>query len=107
VVAPDLPGSGESDPAGRDFVDAGTDAIMDFLDSMRIRSVDLVARAAGCDVALRLAQAPDSRVRRLVLLTDAPPVQMPRAAAQPATVLPLTGLQFPALGTRLVEALSG
>jgi pimeloyl-ACP methyl ester carboxylesterase len=107
VFAPDLPGCGESDPAARDFVEAGADAIADFLDSMRIRSVDLVARAAGCDVALRLAQAPASRVRRLVLLTDGLPGQLPRSVAQSAKILPLSGLQLPTLGSRIAQALSG
>jgi pimeloyl-ACP methyl ester carboxylesterase len=103
VFAPDLPGCGESDPAPGDFMDAGASAVVDFLASMRIRSVDLVARAAGCDIALQLALAPESRVRRLVLITDRPPAQ----AARAATVLPQAGLQMPALGMRLIEALKG
>jgi pimeloyl-ACP methyl ester carboxylesterase len=105
VFAPDLPGCGESDAAPGDG-DAGGNAILDFLTSMRIRSVDLVARGAGCDTALRLAQEPESRVRRLVLLTDQPPAQA-RAAARPTTVVPLAAVQMPALAARLVEALKG
>jgi pimeloyl-ACP methyl ester carboxylesterase len=102
VFAPDLPGCGESDPApGADPVTAGAQAISDFIKSMRIRSFDLVARAAGCEIAQRLAQESQS-VRRLVLVTDRPPAQMARVA-----VLPLAAWQMPALGTRLVEALSG
>jgi pimeloyl-ACP methyl ester carboxylesterase len=105
VFAPDLPGCGESDPApGIDAVAAGAQAITDFITSMRIRSVDLVARAAGCDIGLQLAQAPDSRVRRLVMVTDRPPAKV---AAQVTAMLPLSGSQMPALGTRLVEVLSG
>jgi pimeloyl-ACP methyl ester carboxylesterase len=103
VFAPDLPGCGESDPAPGDCTDAGASAVVDFLASMRIRSVDLVARAAGCDIALQLAQAPQSRVRRLVLITDRPPAQSVGAA----TILPQAGLQMPALGMRLIEALKG
>jgi pimeloyl-ACP methyl ester carboxylesterase len=104
VFAPDLPGCGESDPApGVDFVTAGAQAVADFITSMRIRSVDLVARGAGCDIAQRLAQEADSRVRRLVLITDRPPAQGARVAA----VLPLAGSQLPDLGARLVAALSG
>ncbi len=93
-------------PRPGDAVDAGVNAIVDFLTSMRIRSVDLVARGDGCDIALRLAQEPESRVRRLVLVTDQPPAQA-RAAAKPTTFVPLAAAQMPALGTRLVEALRG
>jgi pimeloyl-ACP methyl ester carboxylesterase len=104
MFAPDLPGSGESDPApGVDVIAAGVQAISDFITSMRIRSVDLVARADGCDVALRLAQTPESRVRRLVLLTDRPPGQADLVAA----ILPLSGADMAAQGARLIEALSG
>jgi pimeloyl-ACP methyl ester carboxylesterase len=99
VFAPDLPGCGESDPAPGAFTDAGAGAVVDFLASMRIRSVDLVARAAGCDIALKLA--PQSQVRRLVLITDRPPAHATRAA----TVLPQSALQMPALGMRLIEVL--
>jgi pimeloyl-ACP methyl ester carboxylesterase len=107
VFAPDLPGCGESDPApGVDPVTAGTQAISDFITSMRIRSFDLVARGTAGDAALRLAQEPESRVRRLVLLTDQPPAQA-RAAAKPTTVVPLAAAQMPALATRLIEALKG
>jgi pimeloyl-ACP methyl ester carboxylesterase len=106
VFAPDLPGCGESDPAPDEFITAGAQAITDFVASMRMRSVDLVARAAGCDIALRLAQGPESRVRRLVLVTDRPPTQMAGVAAKVSAILPLTGLQMPALGIRLGEALS-
>ncbi|MEO8308373.1 MAG: alpha/beta fold hydrolase [Pseudomonadota bacterium] len=108
VFAPDLPGHGESDPAQAvDAATAGALAIMDFISSMRIRSVDLVARGSGCDIAGQLAQAPESRVRRMVLITDTPPGQWARVTAKVTDILPLSASPMPALGSRLVQALSG
>ncbi len=72
VYAPDLPGYGESDPAaGQSSVEAGVNALADFLDSMRIRSVDLVARGDGAEIAQRLAMQRGAGVRRVVVLTAA------------------------------------
>lgn len=72
VYAPDLPGCGESDPAtGQSLPEAGVNALADFLDSMRIRSVDLLARGDGAEVAQRLAKLRGAGVRRVVLLTAA------------------------------------
>jgi pimeloyl-ACP methyl ester carboxylesterase len=76
VYAPDLPGCGESDPpTGQstplDRLEAGVNALTDFLDSMRIRSVDLLARGDGADIAQRLAKLRGAGVRRVVLLTAA------------------------------------
>jgi len=72
VYAPDLPGYGESDPsAGQSLPEAGVNALTDFLDSMRIRSVDLVARGDGAEVAQQLARLRGAGVRRVVLLTAA------------------------------------
>jgi len=80
VYAPDLPGYGESDPpveqtgaTGRstDRVEAGVNALADFLDTMRIRTVDLVARGDGAEIAKRLAALRGAGVRRVVALTAA------------------------------------
>lgn len=72
VYAPDLPGFGESDPAvGQSRVDAGVHALADFLDSMRIRSVDILARGDGAEIAQRLAKQRGAGVRRVVVLTAA------------------------------------
>jgi pimeloyl-ACP methyl ester carboxylesterase len=69
VYAPDLPGRGESDPApGEASVDAGVHALADFLDSMRIRSVDLVSHGDGQEIAQRLARLRGAGVRRVVHL---------------------------------------
>lgn len=72
VYAPDLPGFGESDPAaGQSRLDAGVTALADFLDSMRIRSVDLLARGDGAEIAQRLAGLRGAGVRRVVVVSPA------------------------------------
>ena len=76
IYAPDLPGCGESDGAG---ATAGTGpehnalALIDLLDELRLRSVDVLARAEGAHTALALARLrPAGLVRRMVL-SAAPP----------------------------------
>lgn len=71
VYALDLPGCGESDPApGVDFATAATHAILDFVESMRIRRFDLVASREGAAIARQVAaQRPDA-VRRVATLDD-------------------------------------
>jgi pimeloyl-ACP methyl ester carboxylesterase len=72
VYAPDLPGCGETDPApGEAALDAGVHALEDFLDSMRIRSVDLLTRGDGQEIAQRLAKSRGTGVRRVVHLSAA------------------------------------
>lgn len=72
VYAPDLPGYGESDPApGQTSVEAGVNALADFLDSMRIRCVDLLVRGDGEQIAQRLAKLRGAGVRRVVVITAA------------------------------------
>lgn len=72
VYAPDLPGCGGSDPApGEASVEAGVHALADFLDSMRIRTVDLVTRGDGQEIGQRLARQRGAGVRRVVHLTAA------------------------------------
>jgi pimeloyl-ACP methyl ester carboxylesterase len=69
VYAPDMPGTGESDPApGVSAVDAAVHAVVDFVDAMRIRRFDLVAREAGCDAALKVLAQRAAAVRRVVLV---------------------------------------
>ena len=83
IYALDLPGCGETDPAeGEPWVDAGVNAIGDFLDSMRIRKVDLLALGDGAAIARRLAAARPAQVRKLALLGEAPGTTVP-ALTQP------------------------
>lgn len=70
VYAPDLPGYGESDgPAQGLSVPEYAAAVGDFLDSMRLRQVDLLGHGAGCVLATELALARGAQVRRLVLVS--------------------------------------
>jgi pimeloyl-ACP methyl ester carboxylesterase len=69
VYAPDLPGCGESDaPEGRASAADYAGAIGDFLESMRLRQVDVLGYHAGALVAIDLAIARPQQVRRLVLV---------------------------------------
>lgn len=82
VFAPDLPGFGDSDPpppqAG---VAEHAAAIGDFLDTMRLRQIDLLGHGFGALVAAELAATRPGQVRRLVLV--APPLAMEAAEQQP------------------------
>ncbi len=74
IYAPDLPGCGESDPAG---AEAGAEqfalACVDFLDSMRQREVDVLAYAEGVDTAIAIEKLrPRSLVRRLGCVAASP-----------------------------------
>ncbi|MEY2853827.1 MAG: hypothetical protein RL030_959 [Pseudomonadota bacterium] len=98
VYALDLPGQGGSDPApGEVPVIAATYAVGDFVDSMRIRQYDLLARGEGCAVARQLLAERPQAVRRLVLLGD--------SSAAPTTLsvlsLPAGGEEAPGLVERI------
>jgi pimeloyl-ACP methyl ester carboxylesterase len=68
VYAPDLPGSGESDPAPGTLDSASAAAALgDFLDSMHLRQVDLLAHENGVSIALALALQRPTQVARVVL----------------------------------------
>lgn len=76
VYAPDLPGTGGTDPAtGVPAAEAAVNAVCDFLDDMRLRTVDVVARGSGCTAALRFAERRGHAVRRIVLIDPALPVR--------------------------------
>ena len=87
VFAPDLPGFGDSDPPSPQAgVAEHTAAIGDFLDSMRLRQIDLLGQGLGALVATELAAARPGQVRRLVLVSlppaaDAIETQPPVASA--------------------------
>ena len=68
VYAVDLPGKGESDPVGADIgvADAAA-ALGDLLDTLRLRSADLLAHRQGAAVALALQQQRPAAIRRMVL----------------------------------------
>lgn len=74
IYAPDLPGHGLSDaPAGPIGAEQHALALLDLLDSLRQRRVDVLAHAAGIEVAAALAAArPGALVRRAACSAPAP-----------------------------------
>ena len=78
VYAPDLPGSGESDPAPTmNFTDAAG-AMADLAADLRLRQIVVLGFRFGAGVALEFAAARPELVRRLVLVA-APPIDgLPR-----------------------------
>ncbi len=110
VYALDMPGQGESDPApGEDPDTAAAHAVGDFVDSMRIRQYDLLARGNGCTAARRLAAERPQAVRRLVLIGDPTPQS---ATPQNSTTLPVLSVpagvaDAPGLMERIEAFLAG
>jgi pimeloyl-ACP methyl ester carboxylesterase len=84
IFAPDLPGFGNSDPPppGAGVAEHAV-AIGDFLESLRLRQIDLLGHRFGALVATELAAARPGQVRRLVLVS--PP--MAAAAAEPPPLM--------------------
>ena len=82
VYAPDLPGYGESDgpPHAMSAADY-TAALGEFLDTMRLRHVDLLAHGAGSVLATELALARGAQVRRMVLVSVPLGAMRPQAGA--------------------------
>jgi pimeloyl-ACP methyl ester carboxylesterase len=108
VYAPDLPGTGESDaaPGGTAPHEAALAVLQDFLDTMRLREVDVLALADGCAIARQLAALRPRNVRRLVLLAEV------RGAATSPTPHPLLSLtqeeaQAPQRNARVAQFLAG
>lgn len=100
VYAPDLPGLGESDPpsacpALADYVGA----LGDFLDTMRIRKLHVVANRAGSLIAAELALTRGEQVSRLIMVSVPVPAQ-----GQPRHARDDSRLSEPQRG--LVEALA-
>jgi len=101
VYAPDLPGYGESDgpPQALSAAEYAA-AIGDFLDTMRLRQVDLLAHGAGSVLATELALTRAPQVRRLVLVS----VPLGPAGLQAGST-PAGGLAAAAAGYALRERL--
>jgi pimeloyl-ACP methyl ester carboxylesterase len=79
VYAPDLPGYGESDPPpARPPIEEYAAVIGDFLDTMRLRQIDLLGCQVGALVAAELAITRPQQVRRSVWIS----VPVPGAAEQ-------------------------
>ena len=81
VYAPDLPGSGGSDaPKSRLPVAGLALAVVDLLEQLRLKRVDLVGCGRGALVAFELATTRSNQVRRVVV---AGPQQPAATLAQP------------------------
>jgi pimeloyl-ACP methyl ester carboxylesterase len=103
VYAIDLPGNGESDAAaGVDTAEAAANAVMDFVDAMRIRRFDLIAREQGCAAASKVLVDRAAAVRRTVLLGAAGGAKVGPAV----TALPLAEASQPDFAARLVSLLA-
>lgn len=69
VYAPDLPGSGESDPPDHAPTVADQAAVfIDLIDSLRLKQVDVIGYQAGSPAAIELALARPEQVRRVMLI---------------------------------------
>jgi pimeloyl-ACP methyl ester carboxylesterase len=91
VYAPDLPGCGESDPLPGEVqhIDAAA-ALADFLDSMHLRQIDLLAHESGVGIAIELAHQRPTQVGRVVLSPNTDSVRgQARALKQPQLLIDL------------------
>jgi pimeloyl-ACP methyl ester carboxylesterase len=69
VFAPDTPGFGESDaPAAQPKIADYAGAMLDFVDQMRLKQVDLLGYHTGAAIAAEMAIARPERVRRIVMV---------------------------------------
>jgi len=67
VYAPDLPGYGESDaPAVQPTIEDYAAAVGDFLDTMRLRQIDVMGCQTGALIAAELAITRPAQIRRVV-----------------------------------------
>jgi 2-succinyl-6-hydroxy-2,4-cyclohexadiene-1-carboxylate synthase len=72
VLAPDLPGHGESPIAAHTTFDGAVEALLALLDARGLERVDVAGYSLGARVALGLALRAPDRVRRLVLESGNP-----------------------------------
>ena len=94
IYAPDLPGSGASDsPKGRMAVAGIALAIVDLIDHLRLRRVDLLGCGRGANVAFELAATRPQEVRRLIVA----------GSQQPATGIAQPMLQLSPDPGRILE----
>ena len=95
VYAPDLPGCGESDapPEAAGAAELAA-ALADFIDSMRLRRVDLLAHESGVGVATALARQRPAQIGRIVLSPNTDAVRSEaQALRHPSLVIDLRAEQ--------------
>jgi pimeloyl-ACP methyl ester carboxylesterase len=101
VYAPDLPGFGESDPpVSPPQLEDYVAAVGDFLDTMRLRRVDLFGTRAGALIGAELAITRGTQIGRVVLLS------VPLAAAGERRGSGAPSAQVPAWERHLLEGLA-
>ncbi len=94
VIAPDLPGTGMSDPLnGRNDVAARASAMLDLVADLGLAMVDVLGVEDGGAVALEMAHQQPDVVRKIVLISAPPPEGL---LSQPTLALDIGG--FPAAG---------
>jgi pimeloyl-ACP methyl ester carboxylesterase len=71
VYAPDIPGCGESDPRTPLPASERAEGVIDFLDTMRLRRIDLLSSGDGEALAAELARSHPQVVVRQVVLSAA------------------------------------
>jgi pimeloyl-ACP methyl ester carboxylesterase len=88
VYAPDAPGCGESDPApGKPSIADYAAAMVDFIETMRLRQVDVLGHGVGSLVAAELAVLRPEQVRRAILVS-VPVHSASERQAPPASTVP-------------------
>lgn len=88
VYAPDLPGCGASDPpTGPVGSDDIAHALFDFLDSMRLRTIDVLAYEDGVNVALALVKMRPQHIGRLVFSPSSEAMQEEARSLRHATLV--------------------
>jgi pimeloyl-ACP methyl ester carboxylesterase len=104
VYALDMPGTGESDVAtGIEAAEAGLQVLGEFIDTMRIRSFDVIAWGSGCAIARRVAAERGTAVRRVVLIDDPGAARLP---AQPLLLLQAGSTSLTELSAKVVTFLA-
>jgi pimeloyl-ACP methyl ester carboxylesterase len=105
VYAPDLPGYGESDGGAEPLGTAAmAEALGDFLDSMHVRHVDLLAHDGGVAIAAALLQQRPAQIGRVVLSPDTDAVRAEaRALRHPTLVIDLRSVDERAHGGAELE----
>jgi pimeloyl-ACP methyl ester carboxylesterase len=92
VYAPDLPGFGESDPPpGVAGIEDYAAAIGDFLDSMRLRRLDILGQRVGALIGTELAVTRPRQIGRLVMVSAPLLTAEERPAAARAPPSPAAG----------------
>ena len=99
VYAPDLPGSGESDPPPLPGVAQAAAAVSGLATDLRLRQIDVLGFLDGCLVAMELAHSRPELVRRLVLIGLPAQPGLP-LVKQPSLVLRIAAVSVPANAAR-------